>query len=328
MARKSAEGIFWEACTNGDLETARMLINDPNVNVNHRDAELLRSPFYRCAGHNRKEVFDLLHKHPRIDVTIRTKQGTTPFYIACQKNCVEIARALIRDPRTDINATTNEHCTAFYVSCSHNNIAIVDLLLADPRVNINIPAADGCTPLFYVVYNGNEAVVKRILASTKKVDLDILWQCNKYNALQQAVAFKRENLVKLLTEYMEDIEGTRSYLRRELNLPDPLSGAKLFSLVVLLSDGYLKKRANANQSICPIRFFKIAQQLPIELQMKICNLQSRVVDWNIPSTIFLDGIKRVLKLDFGTQNATLKKHFAKFKGRMMLGKRFGISQKI
>jgi len=75
----------------------------------------------------------------------------------------------------------------------------------------------------------------------------------------------------LLERFKSDAAQTRHVMRVELGLLDELA-AEMFALVVFVSDGLLRIKRKA--SIPAARFFRIAAQLPLELQMVLCFRQA------------------------------------------------------
>jgi len=88
-------------------------------------------------------------------------------------------------------------------------------------------------------------------------------------------------VVTLLERFKENPVETRHALRMELGYLDELA-AEVFALVVFVSDGLL--RVNDQSTALPTtRFFAIAAQLPLELQMVLCFHQVGSAKEIIPS---------------------------------------------
>lgn len=93
---------------------------------------------------------------------------------------------------------------------------------------------------------------------------------------QRASADSVWRALSLLDKFRDDPAQTRQQLRLELSLEDMVA-TDIFVMIVLLSDDYLKitptdqsikQASQVSQAI--IRFFGIAQRLPMELQMVLC----------------------------------------------------------
>ena len=73
-------------------------------------------------------------------------------------------------------------------------------------------------------------------------------------------------MVTLLEGFKSDATKTRHGMRVKLGLLDDLA-AEMFALVVFVSDGLLQ----VDDTTPSPRFFSIASQLPLELQMVLCH---------------------------------------------------------
>ena len=99
---------MWQACTNGDFEVARRLADDLAVDVNWRDPEYGRTPFYRACFFGRTSIVEYLMRNPRVDVVKQQNQEATPFIAACQGGNKEVVSLLLADPRIDLNKPNKE----------------------------------------------------------------------------------------------------------------------------------------------------------------------------------------------------------------------------
>jgi len=204
---------------------------------------------------------------------------------------------LLTCTKLDVNKPDSEGFTPYYVACENGQKEVVSLLLADPRIDINKPENDQCTPLWVASQEGHLAVVQLILTSGREVDTqtesiagDEDW--NSKTAAEVARfqetrvisedeeeedhARKQQNgplIAALLDSFDLDPVTTRQKLRelpevRDSHIQD------LFSLVIFLCDGLLMVGPSASASSTnqrAVQFLQIAQRLPMELQMMLCN---------------------------------------------------------
>jgi len=77
---ESKEEKLWQACTDGDLEVAMKLADDPAVDVNWGDPDYGRTPFYRACGHGWTSVVEHLIRNPRVDPIKPRNEGAFPFF--------------------------------------------------------------------------------------------------------------------------------------------------------------------------------------------------------------------------------------------------------
>jgi len=192
----------------------------------------------------------------------------------------------LADPRIDPNAHKNDGVTPLWISCHHLSIAL--LLLADPRVDLNKSADDLGTPLWISSFEGYLKVVQHLLASGREIDTKMISTNTNLTAAEQGRlmtsvsrganetedGFHRRKIngplcADVIEEYEGDAETVRNRLRRLPGLR-PFFIVHLFALVVFYSDNFVAINERMAHSDTK-RFFKIASQLPLDLQMVLCN---------------------------------------------------------
>jgi len=90
----------------------------------------------------------------------------------------------------------------------------------------------------------------------------------KTDAIGAAKLRGKTEVVTLLERLKSDGNKTKHALRVELGLADEMA-AEIFALVVFVSDGLLQIKDTTTPSPAA-RFFSIASQLPLDLQMVLC----------------------------------------------------------
>jgi len=243
-----------------------------------------------CQG-GHKELVSLLLADPRIDPNKPDNGETTPFYIACWNGHEEVVSLLLADPRVDPNEAENTGAAPFCIACQNGHKEVVSLLLADLRIDPNMPINDQSTPLWYASQNGHLVVVQHMLATGKEIDTKLRSAFNNKTAAEQSREMgttdmddmdddeTEEDLERrktngplcadLIDEYERDPVAVRHRLRRQPGLREYFIG-HLFALVVFHSDSFVV----INESLAHLdtmRFFRIASQLPLDLQMVLCN---------------------------------------------------------
>jgi len=99
------------------------------------------------------------------------------------------------------------------------------------------------------------------------MDLGKPGDVDKTDAIEVAKKRKKTEVVTLLERFQSDAAKTRYAMRVELGLLDDLA-AEMFAMVVFVSDGLLQTKDTTPSPAA--RFFSIAAQLPLELQMVLC----------------------------------------------------------
>ena len=281
------------ACRFGHVPVVEFLLKHKQVDVNAGNARQATPFIIACQeGHN--EVVSLLQADTRTDVNKPQLEGCTPFFVACATGNHEMVSLLQADLRVDVNRAKNTGSTPFFFACMHGHKKVVSQLLADKRLEVNKPKNDQCTPLWIASQNGHLPVVQLILVygrdvntKTKSIAGTMTWN-NKTAAemarcqgtilrdedeSEEEYSGRKHNgplIAALIDSFEADPATTRQQLRELPELRDPFIG-DLFALVIFLCEGLLSVGAESSTSNKAVRFFRIAQALPMELQMVLCN---------------------------------------------------------
>lgn len=205
----------------------------------------------------------------------------------------EIHKAVINDDveklasilTTDLDYNVNQRdaggYTAFAPACMRNRLTCVVLLLKDPRVDVDLPDNFGFHPLFHLACTDHIDITKWWIALRR----DRWLGCDKSTLMDTSeYCTHKKKPIQLLRDYMNKPIQTRFEVQLELGLNYELA-TELFTLIVCVCDGLLE----INKGNCPIEttravsFFKIAIQLPMELQMLICHRVFASTKQNITS---------------------------------------------
>ena len=132
---------------------------------------------------------------------------------------------------------------------------------------MNEPNKYGCAPLWFVASEGHLDVIRWWIASGREMDLGTPGDVDQTDAIGVAKKKGKTEVVSVLERFKENPLETRHAMRVELGLLDEVA-AEMFAMVVFVSDGLLQ--INDTAPSLAARFFKIAAQLPLELQMVLC----------------------------------------------------------
>ena len=134
--------------------------------------------------------------------------------------------------------------------------------------------------LWFAARYGHLDVIKWWIASGRENDLGKPGDVDKTDAIGVAKKLGYAEVVTLLERFKENPVETRHDMRVELGFIDELA-AEMFALVVFVSNGLLQ--INDTTPSPAARFFSIATQLPLELQMVLCFRQVGSAKEIIPS---------------------------------------------
>ncbi len=196
-------------------------------------------------------------------------QYMTPLMHAIKINALPMIEVLLTSPLLKINADNCYYATPLEIALHMRRKEAALLLLADPRINVYI----AFSPLVVLGYMNRvtmypkegdalmaHELLEAVLARGNAVrHLSYIRECNGEDTTQ----YKSE----LAREFVAEPHGTRLRLRKKLRLAHE-DAAMVYAMTVLRSDGYLRNSADEQSGH---RFFNIASQLPLELQMVLCN---------------------------------------------------------
>jgi len=216
-----------------------------------------------------REVKEILRNFPTVNVNWRDNaDGCAPLHAACRNFHDPVVAILLDRPDVDVNQRDNNGDTPFLRACYWGNTRCVRLLLRDPRVKINILDNLGYSPLRWASRWSYLETIKVWIASGREMDLG--QPGNEWtDAIAVAEKWGKTEVVALLQRFKTDPVKTRHTTRVNLACHGELA-AEVFAMVVFLSDGLLKITQDGQAQTVAARFFRIAGQLPLELQMVLC----------------------------------------------------------
>jgi len=220
-------------------------------------------------GHER-ELAEQMRQDPGFNVNmVQDELGWTLLHYAChQSHRSAVIPILLAHPDIDVNAKDTYECTPFYYASADGNTPCVREMLKDSRVKVNEPTNNGFTPLWKAVRYGHLNIIKWWIAAGKEMDFGKPGDVDRTDAIGIARKKKKTEIATLLERFKSDATRTRHLVRVELGLLDDLA-AEMFALVVFVSDGLLQIKDTTIPTPAA-RFFAIARQLPLELQMVLC----------------------------------------------------------
>jgi len=267
----------------GHAEIVKELLLQPRVEVN-RGNRGDATPFYLACQEGHLAVVRVLLSDREVDPNKATLRGSTPLGIACERGHHEIVSLLLANPKVDPDRPIKDNgATPLIVACDKGHLETVSLLLTNPRVNPNRTTKEGCTPLWCASQGGHIAVVRRLLASRNDIDPSVRSTLNNRTAAEQALAnawprhptewdagaeSSHTLCADLIAEYVILPIEVRAELQRDLGFRDHFIG-HTFALVVFFTDEFLRLGMGAPEATT--RFYHICSQVPLELQMTLCN---------------------------------------------------------
>ena len=226
--------------------------------------------FASCVGEVSR-VQKILKNHPNFDVNWKnnSEYGATALHIACENGHDSVISILLAHPAVDINQKNDQGKNPFYQACYGGSPSCVRLLLMDSRVDLNGPGEYRITPAREAANCGYLELFKWWIASGREMDLGTPgnWATD---AIGETKKKRMPQLSALLQRFKENPREVRFAMREEVRWSSA-AAAEVFALVVFVSDGLLDTRQVEKTLTSAERFFVIARQVPLELQMVLCH---------------------------------------------------------
>ncbi|OUM67236.1 hypothetical protein PIROE2DRAFT_58917 [Piromyces sp. E2] len=222
-----------------DEKIVRMLLKQPNININIRDDKGFTALMRAVQGGHSKMV-KLLLEEPGIDVNLKNEDGDSALVNAAVNCHLDIVRMLLEHPNIDVNIQDDEGSTALIYAAkeiavmmkeydsedkdeiseimfkinkllyednmnvsSQNYREIVELLLDHSNIDVNIQDNLGYTALICAAGNNHKETVELLLGHPNAGDrIDVNLQDKKGgSALIYAVNENHKEIVKLLLNH-------------------------------------------------------------------------------------------------------------------------------
>lgn len=219
---------------------------------------------------NEARFKELLWGTPGVDVNWKNGYGMTSLHKAASRGCTSIVALLLCHPAIEVNPVCDRGFTPFLLSCVYGHTACVRRFLKDPRVSLQ--GLQDVSAFWVVAREGHVDVVKRWIGSSR--DIDLVPEKNP-DAIEVARMNNWVAVSLLLEVYQRDPKGVRLEMRKHLRQLDNAAAARIFAMMVFVSDGLLEiRRLKAKEvpekGFCrAARFFNILRKLPMDLQMLV-----------------------------------------------------------
>jgi len=240
-----------------------------------------------------------LERYPNLNVN----KGA--LHDACGDGHVEVVEFLLAHPKINVNKKfSDEGIPPLLCGCWHEGVGVVKVLLDDPRVDVNLSDDSGNTPLLEGLRS--LGVIKLMIASGRDFD----WknerrgegeeeeeerEADEDYCIREAGRLGNPEVILLLERFKTNPSLVRSELVVELGLGREYA-ARLFAWVRFLCDGLLRIKPSSSMTDTSeiARFFSIAQQLPVKLQMILCHRAQLSSEDLISPAMIQKGLKFLL----------------------------------
>jgi len=242
-----------------------------------------------------------------LDVDTHWLSVDADWYIETMRNTIlvhsclceyhTLTKAIIDHPSTDVNETNFIGSTALMIVCNKGgSLHAIRVLLDDERVNAAIVNRYGISAMWLSCYHGYIDTMKLLIASGKELgDAHMNLTTSDICVMDGRTNLSTlPDVVNLIKRFAENQTLTRHEIRIELGYKNEVS-ASTFSLVIFMCDGYLEL-SSSDKKQKTVRFFRMLQMLPMELQMIVCNRAAGSGKTNIPTKHSESAFKYIVSL--------------------------------
>ncbi|KAL3858016.1 hypothetical protein ACJMK2_012632 [Sinanodonta woodiana] len=150
------------ACAWG-MEMVVQCLMEQGANVNSQDADG-KMPLHIAIENQHHVIISLLLGHPKLDLTIRDKQGQTPFAAAMTTRNNKAAQSILNRETNAAEQVDNQGRNFLHNAILKSDIESV-LFLISVKANVNSKVHDSkkLTPLHLAVQVGSEMIVRNLL---------------------------------------------------------------------------------------------------------------------------------------------------------------------
>lgn len=151
------------ACTLGDTNIVRALLDAPGINPNARN-QAGETTFHVAVRYGALPAVLLLLSHNNINITAVTGNGCTALHLAAARDDLVMLAMLLTDGRFAINQQSADGLTPLMTAVQQERLANICLLLNRPEIEVNTQDRRGFSALHYAVLGSNPHILAELLA--------------------------------------------------------------------------------------------------------------------------------------------------------------------
>ena len=188
------------ACEEGQGDVVALLLSKGDIDVNLRTKQTKVSPLISAAEFTYKNIMEMLLARHDIDVTPTDIMNDSAFGMTCASGCEDLCEDLLARPGIErlVSLPNKKHLeTPLHRVAKRGYTTIVRKLLRREGVEVDVRTALGCTPLYYAAWKGHPETIDFLLDQGAQIDSR---NFDGYTPLCSAARDGHEVAVKLLLE--------------------------------------------------------------------------------------------------------------------------------
>jgi ankyrin repeat protein len=203
------------------------IMSHPKFNPNDSNGKSGRTYLMEAISQGKIETIRLLLQHPNIDLNVQDNKGRTALIYSLDKS-LEITKLLLTHPSIDPNIKDNANKTALIYSLDRNPEAMT-LILNHPTIAVDVKNIS-LSPLIHACTHKRFKHIKKLLESSK-INPNIQDK-NKMTVLMTSVLFSESKLIELLLGHpnidiqLKNADGKTAWDLASMNIRQQFPGLK------------------------------------------------------------------------------------------------------
>lgn len=217
------ESRLIKACTSGDVQTAKKLIEKVDINNHYGNGNTLLT---LASYHGNSDIIDLLIENGA-DLDAKNKDGVTALMISSNEGYVDIIKNLLKNSAS-INIQDNKGFTVIFHA--EQQICVIDLLVKN-GANLDIKDKHGNTALIFAARKGQKDIIELLIKYGANINIQ-----NHVGdtALMKSSVRRDYDLVKIFIESGANISLVN--VNNETALDSAIRIKNVISMVLLQKD--------------------------------------------------------------------------------------------
>jgi len=141
------------------IRTIKLLSLNSNIDFNKGETIRGFTPLWIACRYNKIESIKVLINIPNIEINKATTYDITPLHIACSLGYLEVVKILISIPGIDINKADKEGISPLFAACWCGHKECVKVLINQIGIDIYLSNNNGTTPIMAAKINRRNDIV-------------------------------------------------------------------------------------------------------------------------------------------------------------------------
>ncbi|KAL2865239.1 uncharacterized protein BJX67DRAFT_382980 [Aspergillus lucknowensis] len=155
----SGRSALWWAAASGNEQIISLLLEDKNIDCNHKDFVHHQAPLFKAAENGHEKAVRLLLEKGDLDRNPKDSLGRTPLAQAARNGHAKVVQQLVL-AGADVNSKDRDSLTPLSLAAAHGHEEVTRILIKSEKIELHPRDLFGRTPLSWAAENGYEGVIE------------------------------------------------------------------------------------------------------------------------------------------------------------------------